>query len=233
MRKVLILIAVAMLAFMGCSTERAQAPLSSQNTEGTYAGAEAELDALYAQIQKLDEQGADVPEEVYARYFELEEQLHPEYYSQHEENPGALDELSNTCPGTYVYINGEGDFFWSTCGQTYNATNNCTYPQCRYGRDVMIQLEVDGSGWLELTTTGSRFDTYLCMYNGNCCGQEGSYNFGSNNNNPDLCNGQMLAAGMDGCIFPGTYWLVLDGASASARGSYCLNINFYEDECEF
>jgi uncharacterized protein YceK len=46
MKTILIVIAVAMLAFLGCSTERAQAPLSSQNTEGSYAGAEAEMDAL-------------------------------------------------------------------------------------------------------------------------------------------------------------------------------------------
>ena len=234
MKKIAVLIASLALFWLGCESEPGQAPLSStQSSDVVTQSAEAELSSLLAQIQKLDEQGADVPEEVYARYYELEEQLHPEFYSQHEENPGALDELSNTCPGTYLNIAEGSEYFWySTCGQTYNATNNCTYPDCRYGRDVMIELDVEVEGLLFLTTTGSRFDTYLCMYYDNCCGQEGSSLFGQNNNNPNLCNGQFLAAGMVDCVYPGTYWIVLDGAGPAARGSYCLHIEFYEDECE-
>jgi hypothetical protein len=171
-----------------------------------------------------------VPEDVYDRYFELEEQLHPEFYSRGAD-AGAIDELSDACPGPLVYMPA-GEQYYSistTCGQTYNATNDCTYPNCRYGRDVIMQIDVWYPGLIRMTTTGSRFDTYLCLYNGNCCGEEGSYLIGSNNNNPGLCNGQALAAGMEDYVSPGTYWLVLDGAGPAARGSYCLTVEFWVD----
>lgn len=233
MRKIGLLIAVLAIVGMGCNSERAQAPLSSlQNSE--IETAEVELNALYEQISKSDEQGIDVPEAVYDRYFALEELLHPEYYELPTRGHTIfLDELQDVCPGTEIEGPEGGVMTYSVCGQTYNANNDCTYPDCRYGRDVVVELHINANDYLVITTTGSRFDTYLCLYADACCGEEGMDVIERNNNAPELCNGQRLAAGIERCVFPGTYYIVLDGAGPSARGSYCLNITSYYDDCEF
>ena len=234
MRAVMVLVAILVLGT--CSVFAGDfmdgGPLANRNLEFGKSTPQEVIDALVEQIDWYDQQGIGVPKEMYDFYFAMEPLVVPQAYEGRGEQ-GAIDELNDTCPGTVIQFPEEGDYMYTTCGQTYNATNNCTYPNCRYGRDVMVQLEVESSGLIVMTTTGSRFDTYLCLYAVDCCGQEDSEKLAENNNNPDLCNGQLLAAGIDGCILPGTYWLILDGAGPAARGSYCLNIQFYEDECEF
>ncbi|MCC6476149.1 hypothetical protein IT157_03765 [bacterium] len=234
MKKIAVLIASLALFWLGCESEPGQAPLSStQSSDVVTQSAEAEFDALLGQISKMDEQGIDVPQEVYDRYFELEAQLHPEYYEQSARGHAVvLDELEDVCPGTLVEGPEEGTMTYSVCGQTYNANNDCTYPDCRYGRDVVVRLEVENFQPILITTTGSRFDTYLCLYMDECCGEEGAVVLERNNNAPNLCNGQFLAAGIQRCVFQGTYYIVLDGASPAARGSYCLNITLLDEFCD-
>jgi len=232
MKALWVLSVAVSLAVLGCSTERPQAPLSSQNPDGNDAGLQAEFDALYDQISQLDQQGIDVPQESYDRYFELERQLHPEYYeTSGRVQTRTLDELQDACPGAVLEGPEPGDDLYAVvCGQTNTAANDCSYPNCRLGRDVMIQINSYGYDFLRVTTAGSRFDTYLCLYSDECC--DGSpYEY--NNNNPGLNNGQRLAAGIQTCLYPETtYYLVLDGAGPSAFGSYCLTIEMSGDNCD-
>jgi len=191
------------------------------------------LDGAYQEIMHYDELGLDVPEDVYNFYFACERLVHPEFYEGRHEQAGALDQLDDTCPGTIIQGPGDpvgvgGGSFASyiNYGQTTTASNNCTYPNCRLGRDVVAELIVHEFGYIVITTTGSAFDTYLCIYQGACCGEEGSKKIAENNNNPDLCEGQRLAAGISDCFSPGTYWIVLDGAGPTARGSFALRVDF-------
>ena len=167
-------------------------------------------------------------------YYAFDRQVNPQFYVERQED-GALDELTDGCPGPLIDGPPAGEYMiYTTCGQTNTATNDCTYPGCRYGRDVFAMIQTQGYDWIRITTTGSTFDTYLCLYVGNCCGLPGAYKVGENNNNPSLCNGQRLNAGMQGCLYfgPGTYYIVLDGAGPAAFGHYCLTVEIWGDDCE-
>ena len=210
-------------------------PLAHRSIEiGKTTPAEV-VDAVYEQIVWYDEQGRDVPKEMYDFYYAFDHLVNPQFYAEQDgrvEGNGALDELVDTCPGTLILGPGHNVFQVTTnCGQTYTAVNNCSFPDCRYGRDVVVELWIYGFDYIKITTTGSTFDTYLCLYGYACCGQEGSDRIAANNNAPWLCNGQRLAAGIEACLTEGVYHIVLDGASPAAFGSYCLTIAIDGDNC--
>ena len=192
------------------------------------------LQACYDEIQTYVARDVEVPEYLYDFYFALEPRVMPEAYTNRRPATQTLDELQDFCPGTVLsFSGGEGDeAFVVTCGSTSTAHNDCNYPNCRWGRDVVVQLDVQDFGYFEFTTTGSLFDTYLCLYEGGCCGAEGSELIEYNDNNPYMCNGQRLASGMLTCLDEGTYYLVLDGSYSTARGSFCLNIFYASDFCD-
>lgn len=188
------------------------------------------LEGAYQQIMWYEARELDVPEGLYEFYFKYEKLVHPELYETRHQGSVVLDEFADTCPGTIIQIPDEDDYTVISYGQTNNAQNDCTYPDCRWGRDVVVQVKLEGSGSLTITTTGSNFDTYLSVFEDECfTGDTDLYN--SNNNNPGLCNGQRLASGIYDCFSAGTYWIVIDGAGAAARGSYALTIEF-EDFCD-
>ncbi len=190
------------------------------------------LEGAYQEILRYQKLGYEVPEEMYNFYFAYEQLVHPEYYEGRHAEQGALDEFADACPGTVINGPDFGNQTIITCGQTNNAANDCSYPHCRWGRDVVAQLVVNDYNYVIITTTGSRFDTYLCLYEDGCCGEPGSFLITTNDNNPSLCDGQRLAAGLDACLAPGTYYVVLDGAGVAARGSYCLTVQFLAEGCE-
>ncbi len=189
------------------------------------------LEGAYQQITWYEARQLEVPEGLYEFYFKYEKLVHPEFYETRHQNAVVLDEFADSCPGTVIQIPDEEEYTVISCGQTNNARNDCTYPDCRWGRDVVVQVELEEDGQMTITTTGSNFDTYLSVFEDDCFTEDGSDLIESNNNNPSLCNGQRLAAGIYECFDAGTYWIVVDGNSTSSRGSYCLTIEF-EDFCD-
>jgi hypothetical protein len=209
---------------------------SAAGTNGLAFGrssAEEILDAAAVAIERLNAVAEEVPQEMYDFYFKLEQATHPELYSERG-TVITLDQNADRCPGTLLFGPEEEDIVIRTCGSTLAASNDCSYPNCRYGRDVVMQLEVFGFDAITISTAGSSFDTYLCMYEDVCCDEGGESRslYESNDNNPSICNGQRLAAGISTCVSPGTYYLVLDGASPAARGSYCVTITWEYDDCD-
>lgn len=185
------------------------------------------LEAAAGYIQWHEEQGLEVPEYVYEFHFKVEQTAHPEYFAGRTElNP--LDQHDDACPGTHIEGPDFGDVSITSCGTTMYANNDCSYPNCRNARDVIIEIDMNYDGWLTVRTAGSMFDTYLCLYEDACCGDISDL-IDSNNNAPWLNNGQRLAAGLESFISAGTYYLILDGAGPAARGAYCLTLEFTED----
>lgn len=184
------------------------------------------LEGAYQQIMWYEARELDVPEGLYEFYFRCERLAQPELYQDRHQGAVVLDEFADTCPGTIIQFFEEGPETIVSYGQTNNAQNDCSYPDCRWGRDVVVQVELEEGGELVITTTGSNFDTYLSVFEEDCFTSGDAELLYSNNNNPGLCNGQRLASGIWECFSGGTYWIVLDGASPAARGSYCLTIDY-------
>lgn len=238
MRKVLLLCA-ACLAVSWSANADSDHQVASAATQSYAIGqtsvAEA-LEAAFQQIELYEQNQWEVTKEMYDFYFKLDRLVNPEIYAEMDgrtDESGALDQLIGTCPGSIILgPQDEEEMVIRTCGSTSSGANHCSYPDCRLGRDVVAQLVVDEDVELTITTTGSSFDTYLCVYDEDgCCGEEGSNLIAFNNNNPSLCNGQRLAAGLYfPCINAGTYYVILDGAFPSAHGSYCLTFDF-SDNC--
>ncbi len=232
-RSALILCAIAMTV---CLHGTAQAAGQSAVKFGKSSPQEI-LDAALAHIQQLEADGWDIGDDTYEFYFRGERLLHPEFYATRHDRSESMDQFLDTCPGGLI-VGPEweddaargfgGTYIVSTCGQTTTARNDCSYPRCRFGRDVVVTLEVPSFTGLYIRTAGSSFDTYLCLYEDECCSSDNDYLVESNNNFPELNYGQPLAAGIATCLPPGTYYLILDGATTAARGSYCVQFEFTE-----
>ncbi|MCB9366178.1 MAG: hypothetical protein H6508_03170 [Calditrichaeota bacterium] len=221
---------LGVLLVVSCSREPIQAPPQNLSTDQDREALETEFELAYLEIVSLTSDGQDVPEALYDSYFRLEQELHPEFYQRPEGAVTALDELSDACPGGVFTIPAGSYPTIITCGQTYTANNDCSMPACRYGRDVVLQLVLESDASMVVRTAGSGFDTFLCMYESSCCGGIGDRVM-YNDNNSSLNYGQRLAAGFSRfCQEAGTYWIVLDGAGVSAKGSYCLSIEIVECE---
>lgn len=203
----------------------------AQQTRSQESPESAQLWRVYQQIEDLKAAGQDVPTEMYDLYFKLDQAVHPELYGRFEESP--LDQFNDLCPGGLVVGPDSGmTYNFSTTGATNTATNNCTFPACRIGRDLFIRLEVLYRDSVTVTTCGSGFDTYLCIYTGACCGQPGSVLFASNDNAPEVCGqATTLQAGVSRCFEPGVYYIVLDGYSPAAFGQYRFSIIFHGNSC--
>lgn len=190
-----------------------------------------ELWGLFQQIEDFKATDRDVPPELYNRYFELDRLVHPENYGRTEVS--SLDELSDTCPG--VMITGpDSGVVWSyyNNGQTTNKQNNCSYPTCRYGRDAFMRLQVLYRDSITISTCGSGFDTYLCIWTGGCCNSPDAVLFAANDNNPLLCDAPItLQAGVARCFEPGVYYICVDGATPAAHGSFRLTVTFHGNSC--
>lgn len=182
---------------------------------------QAEYARLFEEIETLKAAGGEISAELYEQYFAVEQQLFPSEPDRSRDDQ--LDEGSNTCPGLRIVQPAVGQpFNFRDTGQTYTRTNNCS--NCRGGRDVFYQLELDRPAWLEISTCGSMFDTYLCVYQGSCCGTGATALF-SNDNNPTLCGTNSLKAALSVCfVEAGTYYIVLDGYNIAASGHYALTI---------
>jgi hypothetical protein len=203
----------------------------AQQTQSPESPESAELWRIYQQIEDLKASEQDIPQSLYDRYFELDRIVNPNQHERMEMTP--LDQFTNTCPGGMIMGPDSGlTYTYSSTGATNTATNNCSYPACRLGRDMFLQLEVQYRDSITITTCGSGFDTYLCVYTGACCGQTGSVLYAFNDNNPEVCGvSTTLQAGISQCFEPGTYFIVLDGYAPAAFGQYRCSIIFHGNSC--
>lgn len=223
------LIVLGLAAVLVANAAMAGGPVNPMGLAFGKSSGEEILEGVYQYIQQLEQDQVDVPQHVYDFYFACEKRVHPEFYPERGEN-GSLDQHDDACPGTLLEFGDlEGELTVVSCGTTMFANNDCSYPDCRNARDVIVHLAIDTFGWLTVRTAGSAFDTYLCLWEDGCCGDGGEL-LASNNNAPNLNNGQRLAAGLEGFVAPGDYYLVLDGAGPAARGAYCLSITVESGE---
>ncbi len=177
---------------------------------------ELEFDRLYQQIQEAKRTDTEISEETYARFFELEGILNPDAQRR---NSGSLDQGYDVCPGLPIVATDPMN--WVDYGQTYNYQNNCTRPNCRDGKDIMFQMTVEVEDSFVISTCGSMFDTWLCLYSGSCCTGAPLL---QNDDNPAICGPRTVRAAIGACLDAGTYYIVLDGFSRASYGHYQLSI---------
>ena len=218
---ILILVVVASLSVIGFA-QQTQSPESPES---------AELWQVFQQITDLKAADQDIPTSLYDRYFELDRIVNPDQHERVEMSP--LDQLTNLCPGGLIVGPDSGmTYIFATSGATNTSTNGCSYPNCRLGRDQFIRLEVLYRDSVTITTCGSGFDTYLCVFTGGCCGETGSVPYVSNDNNPQVCGvATTLQAGISQCFEPGIYYIVLDGYGPASFGQYRFSIIFHGNSC--
>ncbi|MCB9366639.1 MAG: hypothetical protein H6506_00435 [Calditrichaeota bacterium] len=190
-----------------------------------------ELWSVFQQIEDYKALEQEVPQNLYDRYFELDRLVNPENYGRNQEP--SLDELSNICPGITV-VGPDSGVVWAyyNNGSTTNKTNNCSYPTCRYGRDAFMVLDVRYKDSVTVSTCGSNFDTYLCIWTGGCCTDPQAVPFASNDNNPLVCSSPLtLQAGITRCFDPGLYYICVDGYGPGSHGSFSVSIFFHGNSC--
>ena len=211
MNRILTLFVLALI-LAGALTAAAQnAPVNPQSLR--------ELNELWSQIQQLKQSDAAISDELYQQFFEAEQMVFPERISEGRER--GLDQGMDGCPGALIVQPEPGPMDWVDYGQTYNYYNDCGFPICRPGRDVVYHIQVTYEDSLQITTCGSGFDTWLCIYGGSCCEQGALLH---SNDDSDICGPNSLRSGIRACFAPGDYYVVVDGFNATAQGHYQLNV---------
>jgi hypothetical protein len=176
---------------------------------------------VWNEIQALKQSGSEIPSDLYSRYFALEAEINPPD-NRRGRDGSQIDQGLDGCPGYLVTQPVNGDLTFDDWGQTDNAHNDCTYPLCRVGKDVVFAVDINHPAWLQITTCGSRFDTYLCIFK-DSCGVAGHRVF--YNDDSPLCGPNSIYAGIDTCFSePGRYFVVVDGYGVGAWGHYGLHI---------
>lgn len=211
-------------------------PIMAQETATVRSSESDQLWAVFQQIRDLDAAGHEVPADLYNRYYELDRIVNPSQY-EWERTPGnPLDQLTDYCDQAPTWVGpDEGmTYFNATNGVTSSAFHNdCTYLNggaagCRLGKDVFMKLEVRFRDSVTVSTCGSAFDTYLCIFTDGCCATP----FAQNNNNSLICGvATTLNAAISRCFDPGMYWICLDGSSGTAFGDWRISVQFHGNSC--
>jgi hypothetical protein len=215
---------VILLAVLCIGTAAAQTPVAPD--------LKTEFDRLFDQIVTLRDADLEVPQALYDRYFELQRNLYP---IPDERHPGGqLDQAMDGCPGTVITQPPPGQLLnFFDAGQTNNAHNNCAVPRCRAGRDVHYQLVMNHPEWLLISTCGTLYDTYLCVFRDSCCADT-TRRVLVNQDAPQICGTNALQAAISACfLMSGTYYITLDGANTGAYGDYQFRVQSVPDSvCE-
>jgi hypothetical protein len=131
------------------------------------------------------------------------------------------------CAGTPVVdISSGGSFAGTTCGAANDYT---TVSSCGSGSgspDVVFRLLLTARRLVTLDTAGSAFDTVLHLRSGTCTGTQIACDDNGGGGTASRIR-QSLAAGM--------YWVVVDGAGATNRGDFALNVSIVQipgDTCD-
>jgi hypothetical protein len=130
---------------------------------------------------------------------------------------------TETCPGRLITIPAAPDSFVDA-GNTNNMRNNCV--QCGTddpggsGRDVFYYFDLTHSTYLLISTCGSAYNTYICLFKDSCCSGD-RVPLVSNDQDPSLCPQFPNQAIIATCLInPARYYLVVSGPNAGAYGSY-------------
>ncbi len=184
---------------------------------------------VWEEIQALKQRGEDIPQALYDRYFALNGAEGPAVGPRPEGGgTGGLDQGIDGCPGLLITQTGSTLNF-SDAGQTNDAQNDCTNPPCRTGRDLIYAVDLIRSSWLQISTCGSTFDTYLCIFR-NSCLTPGQLPVLVNDDAPGICGGYSLKAAVSACFLEaGRYYIVLDGYNAVAAGHYMFSVREIPD----
>jgi hypothetical protein len=208
------------------------------------ASLEKEFDRLHDQLLNYAATNQDTPEEIEARYFELERLLYPERQARIPDN--YLDQGSTTWPGDTLWQPEIGSdtltlFDWGT---TNEFSNDCPYfwqgdSGCGRGPDVFYTLMITRQDCVKISTCGTHFDTRLCVYKEDplvpgyeCC--QHSYLYARVDSSVGICDDTdriSSRAVLAKCFLPGEYHIVLDGQSSTSDGSYVLEIEFFDNDC--
>ncbi|MCX6600276.1 MAG: hypothetical protein NT025_01780 [bacterium] len=191
-----------------------------------------EFDRIFAQIVTLSDADLEVPQALYDRYFELQRNLYPIPDERH--SGGQLDQGMDGCPGTVITQPPPGQLLnFYDDGQINFMHDNCTYPRCRRGNDVHYQLVMNHPEWLLISTCGSVYDTYLCVFRDSCCADTAARVM-VNNNAPQICGTNALQAAISACfLLSGTYYITLDALNSGTTGDYQFRVQSVPDSvCE-
>jgi hypothetical protein len=111
--------------------------------------------------------------------------------------------------------------------------NDCTFPRCRSGKDVHYQLVLHHPEWLLISTCGSEYDTYLCIFRDSCCADVASRVL-INQDAPQICGANTRQAAISACfLVSGTYYITLDANDPGTTGQYMFDIRSVPDSiCE-
>jgi len=124
---------------------------------------------------------------------------------------------NDTCAGTLPDISTGGVFTGNTCAAANDWTYSCGGTMAG-SPDVVFQLVIESPRDVVIDTASTSFDAMLFIrHAGTCPGSTA-----------DRCDNDSATGGQAriqwSAMPAGTYWVILDGAGAGARGDYVLNV---------
>jgi cysteine-rich repeat protein len=126
---------------------------------------------------------------------------------------------NDTCAGSLPDISSGGVFTGNTCAAANDYTYSCGTTAAA-SPDVVFQLVLTENRDVVIDTAGSAFDAMLFIRHGGTAGCPGT--------TADRCDDNTAGSGQARIQWNnmpmGTYWVILDGAGAGARGAYVLNV---------
>ncbi len=231
-RFVSICAAITIIAVLGILPGRTSTAL------GQTSNLEIELQNVFDQIEALKAADAEIPAELYNRYFEIEAELNPNFEDE-ARNTVTLDDEDSTsfrCPGQPLPLPAVGDSLVIGSETYTNVGDNCACSRrsdgsTRGGRDRVYSILVTEPSRLIIKTCwSSGFDTWLCVYRNSCCNPDSLV---ASNDNSTLCGPSSLKSAINQCFEDsGRYYIVVDGYNATATGHFRLAIvNLGADDC--
>ncbi len=126
---------------------------------------------------------------------------------------------NDACAGSLPDISTGGVFTGNTCAAANDYTYSCGTVAAA-SPDVVFQLVLTEARDVVIDTAGSAFDAMLFIRHGGSAGCPGT--------TADRCDDNSAGSGQARIQWNnmpmGTYWVILDGAGAGARGAYVLNV---------
>ena len=128
--------------------------------------------------------------------------------------------MNDACGGTLPDISSGGVFTGNTCAAANDYADSCGATRAA-SPDVVFQLVLTEARDVVIDTAGSAFDAMLFIRHGGAAGCPGTM--------ADRCDDNSAGSGQAriqwNAMPMGTYWVILDGAGAGARGDYVLNVS--------
>jgi len=200
-----------------------QAGLTMSEFERLGAGAESELDALYAEAYARKQVGQDASE-IWNRISEL-------VGNTSGRSAGGLDEGGETCATAVEILS----LPFCDSGNTSDNLNdyvppagvNCSSsPPVGAGKDVVYKYTPTVTEVVSVSLCGSGFDTFLHIYR-NCPGTDNAELICCNDDNNGCGNNSLQSCCPEVTLTPGaTYYIVVDGWREGNFGSYQISMKY-------